>query len=132
MGIGIKAGVPGAFKWFWIFIKIFIDCTPIPAMATQVKKRRKVKKISLNELLPDMLASAIANEDDFIVTYETHPDDGKQDIHILRGKLITPCMLGTLKNRVEIQQEEGSTIMTLHWGKSRSKNVAGRDGRKVS
>jgi hypothetical protein len=41
-------------------------------------------------------------------------------------------MLGTLKNRVEIQQEGGSTIMTLHWGKSRSKNVAGRDVRKVS
>lgn len=84
-------------------------------MVPVVKKGRKRGKISINELLPDMLASALANEDDFIVTYEMHPDDGKQDIHVLRGKLITPCMLGTLKNRVELQQDEGSTLVTMEW-----------------
>jgi hypothetical protein len=69
-------------------------------MALKVKTRRKIQKIPLHELLPEMLASALAKEEDFIVTYEKQDDDNKQDIQILRGKLITPCMLGTLKKRV--------------------------------
>jgi hypothetical protein len=86
-------------------------------MAPKVKKARKTGNIPFHELLRDVLASALANEDDFIVTYETHPDEGKQDIHILRGKLITPCMLGTLKNRVNLQQDEGGIIVTMQWKK---------------
>jgi hypothetical protein len=101
-------------------------------MASRIKQQRKKKREAIIELLPEMLTSALSMNDDFIVTFETHPDEGKQDLHVLRGKLITPCMLGTLKNRVEIQQEDGSTIMTLHWGKSRGKNVVGRDVWKVS
>ena len=97
----------------------------------QVKQHREKERESFIELLPEMLTSALSMNDDFIVTFETHPDKGNQDLHVLRGKLITPCMLGTLKNRVEIQQEEGSTMMTLHWGTSRGKR-AGRDVRKVS
>jgi hypothetical protein len=101
-------------------------------MASRIKQQRKNERESIIELLPEMLTSALSVNDDFIVTFETHPDEGKQDLHVLRGKLITPCMLGTLKNRVEIQQEEGSTIMTLHWGKSKGKNMAIRDVRKRS
>ncbi len=86
-------------------------------MAQKVKKARKTGNISFQEVLQDVLASAIANEDDFVVTYETHPDERKQDIHILRGKLITPCMLGTLKNRVNLQQDEGSIMVTMQWKK---------------
>jgi hypothetical protein len=86
-------------------------------MASKVKKAGKTGKIPYHELLQDVLASALANEEDFIVTFETHPDEGKQDIHILRGKLITPCMLGTLKNRVNIQQDEGSELVTVLWKK---------------
>jgi hypothetical protein len=95
-------------------------------MAPKVQQRGKKKRESIIELLPEMLTSALSMNDDFIVTFETHPDEGKQDLHVLRGKLITPCMLGTLKNRVEIQQEEGSTMMTLHWGKSRGKRAGSR------
>jgi len=62
-----------------------------------------------------MLASALANQDDFILTYEINPDDTTCRLHVLRGKLITPCMLGTLKNRVELLHDEGSTIMTQRW-----------------
>ena len=101
-------------------------------MAPRVKQQREKKRESIIDLLPEMLTSALYRNDDFIVTFETHPDERKQDLHVLRGKLITPCMLGTLKNRVEIQQEEGSMIMTLHWGKSRGKNVPGRNVRKMS
>lgn len=86
-------------------------------MAPKVKKAGKTGKIPVHELLQDILASALANGDDFIVTYETHPDERKQDIHILRGKLITPCMLGTLKNRVNLQQDEGSKLVTMLWKK---------------
>jgi hypothetical protein len=80
-------------------------------MAPHVKKGGKTGKIPFHELLQD----ALANDDDFIVTYEVHPDEGTQDIHILRGKLITPCMLGTLKNRINFQQGEGSIIVTRVW-----------------
>jgi len=95
-------------------------------MAPRVKKRAKKENKSIIELLPEMLTSALSGNDDFIVTFETHTDEGKRYLHVLQGKLITPCMLGTLKNRVEIQKEEGSTIMTIQWGKTKVKacNVA--------
>ncbi|MDD1699490.1 MAG: hypothetical protein LUQ04_01715 [Methanoregula sp.] len=91
-------------------------------MAPKVQQRKKKERKSIIELLPDMLASALTNQDDFIITYETNPDTGKQVIHVLRGKLITPCMLGTLKNRVELQKEEGCTIMTGHWRRFKGSN----------
>ncbi len=91
-------------------------------MAQKVQEGGKKEKKSIFELLQDMLASALANQDDFIVTYETNPDTGRRVLHVLRGKLITPCMLGTLKNRVELQQEEGSTIMTRHWKRYKGPN----------
>ena len=95
-------------------------------MTSRIKQQRKKERESIIELLPGMLTSALSMNDDFIVTFETDPDEGKQDLHVLRGKLITQCMLGTLKNRVEIQQEEGGTMMTLHWGKSRGKRTGSR------
>ena len=91
-------------------------------MAQKVQQRGKKERKSIFELLTDMLASALTNQDDFIITYETNPDTGKRVFHVLRGKLITPCMLGTLKNRVELQQEEGCTIMTRHWRRFKGSN----------
>ena len=35
-------------------------------------------------------------------------DTGKTDLHVLVGQLISPCMLGTLKNKAEIHEDEGS------------------------
>jgi hypothetical protein len=91
-------------------------------MAPKVQQRGKKKRKSILELLSAMLASALTNQDDFILTYETYPDTGKRVFHVLQGKLITPCMLGTLKNRVELQQDEGSTIMTRHWKRFNGSN----------
>jgi len=90
-------------------------------MAPRVKQQRKRKRNSIIELFQGMLISALSRNDDFIITVETLPDKRKRCIHVLRGKLITPCMLGTLKNRVELQQDEGSTILTMHWDKTQVK-----------
>jgi hypothetical protein len=90
-------------------------------MAPNVKQQRKKEKKSIVELFPEMLISALSRNDDFIITFEIHPDKKKRYLHVLQGKLITPCMLGTLKNRVELQQEEGGSIMTMHWGKTQVK-----------
>jgi hypothetical protein len=92
-------------------------------MARRVKQQGKKERESIIELLLKKLASALSRNDDFIITFETHPDKRKRCLHVLQGKLITPCMLGTLKNRIELQQEDGSTIMTMHWGKSQVRNL---------
>ena len=63
----------------------------------------------------DMLVSALDHGDDLIVTYEMYPDCKKRALHVLVGHLISPCMLGTLKNKVEIREEEGSRRWTVVW-----------------
>ena len=79
------------------------------------KPRRGKTKNQFIERLQEMLVYALGNQDDFIITYETRPDDDKRDIHVLSGKLITPCMLGTLQNRAELQESEGSKRLTIEW-----------------
>ena len=90
-------------------------------MAPRVKQPKKKERKSIIELFQEMLTSALSRNNDFIITFEAHPNKRKRYLHVLQGKLITPCMLGTLKNRVELQQEAGSTIMTMHWGKTQVK-----------
>jgi len=90
-------------------------------MALRVKQQRKKERKSIIELFQEILISALSRNDDFIITFETVPEKRKRYLHVLRGKLITPCMLGTLKNRVELQQDEGSTILTMHWDKTQVK-----------
>ena len=79
------------------------------------KSRRRTTKVKVIETVNKMLDSAIENGDDLILTYETNTDDDKQDLHVLTGKLISPCMLGTLKNKAEIHEEEGSRRVTMRW-----------------
>ena len=67
------------------------------------------------ETVTEMLVSALDNGDDLIVTYETCPDNNKRDLHVLVGQLISPCMLGTLKNKQEIREEDGSRRWTVAW-----------------
>ncbi|MGD1004836.1 MAG: hypothetical protein ABR887_05380 [Methanoregulaceae archaeon] len=68
--------------------------------------RRKKIQNQLIEKLTKMLLSALSNQDDFILTYEP-TSNGNTDIHVMCGKLITPCMLGTLTNRADMQESEG-------------------------
>lgn len=63
----------------------------------------------------EVLSTALDNSDDLILTYETYPDSDKRDLHVLTGKLISPCMPGTLKNKAEIHEEEGSRRVTMRW-----------------
>jgi hypothetical protein len=88
----------------------------LPKKPAQKKQHRKISGTQFIETLEKILSSALMNQDDLIITYETNPDDeNRKDIHVLTGKLISPCMLGTLKNRVEVQEGEGSRRLTMEW-----------------
>ena len=79
-------------------------------------QRKKGSDIQLFDTLTQVLSSALSKQDDFIMTYETEVDDeDRNEIHVLTGKLISPCMLGTLKNRVELQESDGSKRLTMEW-----------------
>jgi hypothetical protein len=82
----------------------------------QKKQRKTGSDIQLFDTLTQVLSSALSKQDDFIVTYETDADnEDRKDIHVMTGKLISPCMLGTLKNRVDLQEGEGSKRLTIDW-----------------
>jgi hypothetical protein len=88
---------------------------PLKKPATKKQHHRKTGTQFI-QTLQKILSSALMDQDDFIITYEINPDDeDRNDIHVLTGKLISPCMLGTLKNRVELQESEGSKRLTMEW-----------------
>ena len=59
------------------------------------------------DLIGTLIRAALNERNDFILAFERDGDEpGK--LHAFSGKLITPCMLGTLTNRTELLQEEGS------------------------
>lgn len=76
-------------------------------MAGAIHKKGRPGKKPSGDLINRYLASALDHGDDFIITRECDPD-GRQTLHVMTGKLITPCMLGTLTNRCELQEPEGS------------------------
>jgi hypothetical protein len=79
------------------------------------KRKRGMSRARVIETVTEMLVSALDHGDDLIVTYETYPDNNKRDLHVLVGQLISPCMLGTLKNKQEIREEDGSRRWTVAW-----------------
>jgi hypothetical protein len=83
------------------------------------KKHGGRQKRPLAEVLPEMLAAALARQDDFILTCETDPDTGRQHIHVMTGRFVTECMLRKLIGQVESQRDEGGTIVTQAWPKQR-------------
>jgi hypothetical protein len=72
------------------------------------KGRRKKDEKPFHEAVTDLLFSAMANHEDFVLTYEINPETDKKEIHVMAGKLVSPEMLGKLKNHVTEQLEEGS------------------------
>jgi len=50
----------------------------------------------------------MANHEDFVLTYEINPETAKKEIHVMAGKLISPTILGTMKEEVMRQLDEGS------------------------
>jgi hypothetical protein len=83
------------------------------------KKTRGRQKKPLTDTLPELLASAVATDNDFILTFETDPDTGKRMIHAMTGKFITPCMLRKLTGLAESQRDEGSKIVSGKWARAR-------------
>jgi hypothetical protein len=80
---------------------------------TITKSRRKESGKPFHESVTDLIFSAIANHEDFILTYETDPEtEKKTEIHVMIGKFITPGMLATMKKKCEKQQESGSRHIT--------------------
>ena len=82
---------------------------------TLVKKHRLRTKKSLIDTLPELVISALANHEDFVVTYETDPNTKKKSLYVMTGELITPDMLATLKQQIEHKKEEGNSIITRDW-----------------
>jgi len=80
-----------------------------------MKKPRRMSKARVIETVTGMLTAALEQGEDCIVTYETYPDTGRTDLHVMIGQLISPCMLGTLKNKAEIHEDEGSRLWTVAW-----------------
>jgi hypothetical protein len=67
-----------------------------------------------------MLAAAIKNHDDFILTWEPRPDEeaevgAEREIHVMTGNLITACRLNNLKSRVAVYKDEGAQIVSRVW-----------------
>ncbi|MGA2161793.1 MAG: hypothetical protein ABSG28_06325 [Methanoregula sp.] len=82
---------------------------------TLIKKHRVRTKKSLIDTLPEMLVSALANHEDFVVTCETDAETKKKSLYVMTGDLITPDMLATFKQQIERKKEEGNTIITRDW-----------------
>lgn len=72
------------------------------------KTRRKTAEKPFHEAVTDLLFSAMANYEDFVMTYEVNPVTNKKEIHVMAGKLISSDMLTTFKDHVTKQLDEGS------------------------
>ena len=77
------------------------------------KKRRAARPVT--DMLPALLANALARRDDFIVTCEEDPDTGKKTLHIISGRFVTPCMLRKLIGKAESQRDEGGMLISRKW-----------------
>ena len=69
---------------------------------------RKDHKLPLSGTLPALAETAMASNEDLILTVEVDPDSGKRTVHLLTGKFVTPCMLRKLIGQAESQKDEGS------------------------
>jgi hypothetical protein len=64
------------------------------------------------DLLPELVVTALAHDNDFIMTFETDPDSGVRKLYAMSGKFISPCMLRKLIRQAESQRDEGSTMIS--------------------
>ena len=90
----------------FIILRIARTCMTI------TKSRRTTTGKPFHEAVTDLVFSALANHEDFVITYETDPATDKKDIHMMTGKFITPSQLETIKKKCERQKEEGSRHIT--------------------
>jgi hypothetical protein len=86
-------------------------------MALPASRKKKTGR-SLISTLPEMLDTAIAGHNDFILTFETDPDTGRRKIHVFSGRFVSPCMLRKLAGLAESQRDEGSIMVSGKWQKA--------------
>jgi hypothetical protein len=79
------------------------------------KTRKKRQQVPDIDLLPELVAQALARGDDFIMTFEEDPEIPTKKLHIMTGKFISGCMLRKLQGQAESQHDEGSTLLTRDW-----------------
>jgi len=91
-------------------------------MATKRKRQKSLMNTAPLTFgtITGMLAAAIKNHDDFILTWEPRPDEeaevgAEREIHVMTGKLITVCRLNNLKSRVAAYEDEGAQIVSRVW-----------------
>jgi hypothetical protein len=80
-----------------------------------VKKRGGWRSSFPADAIPELLASALAREDDLILTCETDHDSGQKTLHVITGKLVSPCMLNKLRARIGAYPEDGRMILLRRW-----------------
>ena len=80
-----------------------------------IPKKRGGKRKPLIDTLPGLLVSALAENRDFILCFETDEDTGKKKVHVMTGQFITRCMLRKLIGQAKSQKDEGSTRLCRAW-----------------
>lgn len=75
------------------------------------RKKRPVPKLRKPEdyraEILAMLDHALENRMDFVLAFEEEDEGVFPRMHAMSGRLITRCMLGTLRNRMDLQLDEG-------------------------
>lgn len=75
-------------------------------------KKRRSTRPDLTAILPELLASTLAREEDLIITWETDPGSGQKTLHVMTGDLVSACMISRLKTRIEAFPEDGGRIIS--------------------
>jgi hypothetical protein len=79
----------------------------------------------LSESLPALAETAIAGNEDLILTVEVDPDSGTRTVHLITGKFVTSCMLRKLIGQAASQKDEGSRHIKRRLPRDDGKNKRG-------
>ena len=78
-------------------------------MAPQEERKGK-KGEPVTDMLPELLAMALAGDKDFILCHETDEETNVKTIHVMTGRFVSPCMLRKLIGQAESQRDGGATL----------------------
>lgn len=99
---------------------------PCSRMAPPANAGRARQQKALLDTATELLAAALADGRDFIITTETDEETGKKRIHVMTGQFVSACMLRKLIGRAESQKDEGSVLLTAPVRAGRLKVNPGR------
>jgi hypothetical protein len=89
-------------------------------MARQNKRSVANKRKPVAEILPGMLARALEEREDLILTFETDADTGAEHVYAMTGEFVSACMLRKLIGKAESQRDEGSVLVRQRLPKRQS------------